>query len=155
MQDRLQFYDEATNSRMRQMFESLPERDQRIYAAVEAYKPGSPGVRAMARFFGISTETIKHGKDNLDYPENLPEPGRQRHKGAGRKGVFVEQPKLEAAFDSLIASHLGGDPMNADVVWTDLQPSGIAAALVKQGFSISETTVRVILKKKKSASASP
>jgi len=40
--------------------------------------------------------------------------------------------------------------MNEDVVWTDLQPSGIVAKLTEQGFSISENTVRVLLKKRHS-----
>jgi len=138
---------------MRQLAESLSERDRRAYAAVEAYKPGSPGVVIVAGIFGMSTETIKKGRDDLDSPERLPPPGRQRHKGPGHKGVCSEQPGLEAAFDTLVETHLGGDPMNVDVVWTDLQPSGIVAKLTDQGFSISENTVRELLKKKTSASA--
>ncbi|MFT6864748.1 MAG: hypothetical protein ACJAVK_003316 [Akkermansiaceae bacterium] len=137
---------------MKRFFESLAERDRRVYAALEAYKPTSPGVGVIATLFGLTPETIRHGRDNLDIPDSLPAPGRQRHEGAGRKGVLAEQPGLEAAFDVLVKNHLGGDPMNEDVIWTDLQPSGIAAALVDQGFSISETTVRELLKKKKSAS---
>jgi len=153
MQDPTEFYDETTVRRMKQFFEGLAERDRRAYAALEAYKPGSPGVGVIAVIFGLTPVTIRHGRDNLDLPGSLPASGRQRHEGAGRKGVLVEQPGLEAAFDALVETHLGGDPMNEDVVWTDLQPSGIAAALVGQGFSISETTVRELLKKKKSASA--
>lgn len=101
----------------------------------------------------MSTETIKRGKNDLDSPERLPAPGRQRHQRAGRKGVCSEQVGLEAAFDALVKTRLGGDPMNEDVVWTDLQPSGIVVKLADQGFSISKSTVRALLKKKKSANA--
>jgi len=153
MQDTPEIYDDDTIRRMRQLAENLSERDRRAYAAVEAYKPGSIGVRAIAKLLGMSTETIKRGKDDLDSPERLPAPGRQRHQGAGRKGVCSEQVGLEAAFDALVKTRLGGDPMNEDVVWTDLQPSGIVVKLADQGFSISKSTVRALLKKKKSANA--
>jgi hypothetical protein len=89
----------------------------------------------------------------LTRPNAFLPPGRQRHKGAGRKGVCSEQRGLEAAFDTLIETPLGGDPMNEDVVWTDLQPSGIVAKPTDQGFSISNNTARELLKKKTSASA--
>jgi len=91
MQNAPEIYDDDTIRRMRQLAENLSERDRRAYAAVEAYKPGSIGVRAIAKLLGMSTETIKRGKDDLDSPERLPAPGLQRHQGAGRKGVWSEQ----------------------------------------------------------------
>ncbi len=48
---------------MKRMAESLSERDRRAYAAVEAYKIGYGGVRAIARLFEMSTETIKRGRE--------------------------------------------------------------------------------------------
>ena len=145
-------YDERTLRHMKRVAESLSERERRAYVASEAYKVG---VRAASRFFGMSTGTIKRGKDDLESPENLPEPGRQRHPGAGRKGVCFEQEGLEEAFDALIKTHLAGDPMNEGVVWTDLQPSNIVRELAREGFSICENTGRALLKKKRFASASP
>lgn len=148
--DFTEIYDELTIKHMKQVAKRLPERDRRAYVAAEAYKVGRGGVRAASRLFGMSTETIKRGKDDLDSPERLPGPGRQRQPGAGRKGVCFEQEGLEAAFDALVKTHLGGDPMNEGVVWTDLQPSGIVDELARRGFSISENTVRSLLKKKDS-----
>lgn len=58
-----------------------------------------------------------------------------------------EQPGLETAFDALVETRLGRDPMNEDVVWTDLQPFEIVAKLNDQGFAISKTPVRDSLKK--------
>jgi len=140
-----EFYDERTIRHMKQVAQGLPEQKRRAYVASEAYKVG---VRAASRLFGMSTETIKRGRDDLDSLECVPESGRQRHSGAGRKGVCFEQEGLEEAFDELVKTHLAGDPMNEDVVWTDLQPSDMVDKLAAQGFSICENTVRALLKKK-------
>lgn len=37
--------------------------------------------------------------------------------------------------------------MNENIVWTDPQPSGMAAELSRQGFTISGNTVRASLRK--------
>jgi hypothetical protein len=95
----------------------------------------------------ISPETIKRGREDLDSPERLPLSGRQRHDGAGRKGVCYEQEGLDEAFDELLEGHIAGDPMNEDIIWTDLQPSTIVSELGLRGYSVSENTVRALLKK--------
>ncbi len=142
-------YDETTNERMKRFAARLSEKDRRAYAAVEAYKLGQGGVTRIADLFGMSPETIKRGRDDLDSPDRLPPSGRQRATGAGRKGVFAEQPGMESAFDELVETHIAGDPMNAEVVWTDLQPSEIVVKLAEQGYRITENTVRAVLKKKR------
>ena len=146
-------YDEITNERMKRFAARLSERDRRAYAAVEAYKLGRGGVSHIAGLFEMSPETIKRGRDDLDCPERLPPCGRQRATGAGRKGVFAEQPGLESTFDALVETHIAGDPMNAEVVWTDLQPSEIVDQLAAQGYCITENTVRAALKKRNSGNA--
>lgn len=141
-------YDETTSDRMKQLAGRLTETDRRAYAAVEAYRLGQGGVTYIAKLFGMSPETIKRGREDLDLPNRLPPSGRQRAVGAGRKGVFSEQPGLEAAFDDLVKTHIAGDPMNADVVWTDLQPSEMVDKLADKGYFITENTVRAALKKR-------
>jgi hypothetical protein len=142
-------YDEITDGRIERLASRLSEKDRRAYAAVEAYKIGNGGVTAISRLLGMSHEKIKKGREELDDPGLLPSDGRQRHSGAGRKGVIEEQPGFEEAFDRIIESHIAGDPMNADVKWTNLQPSGIVAKLFEEGYSATENTVRSLLKKKK------
>lgn len=122
-------YDEVTHKRMIQFASRLSETNRRAYAAVEAYKLGRGGVTAISRLLKISPETVKRGQEDLDSPERLPEAGRQRRQGAGRRGVCAEQPGLETAFDKLLEHHIAGDPMNEDVTWTDLQPSVIVRDL--------------------------
>lgn len=146
-------YDEITNRRMRQFASTLSEVDRRAYAAIEAYKLGHGGVSCISRLLEISPETIKRGQRDLDAPQRLPDAGRLRHKGAGRRGVCAEQPGLEQALDRLLESHIAGDPMNEEIKWTDLQPSTIVTELTLQGYSITENTVRALLKKRSSANA--
>ena len=137
---------------MKTFAQSLSEKDRRAYAAVEAYKLGPGGVTFIAGLFGMSPETIKKGQRDLDDPTRVPCATRQRVDGAGRKGVLVEQPGLEEAFDEVIDSHTAGDPMNADVRWTDLQPSEVVDKLRAEGFGLSENTVRSLLANAISAS---
>lgn len=106
----------------------------------------------VSKLLGMTPETIKHGQRDLDSSDQLPDENRQRRSGAGRKGVFKEQSGLEEAFDAVVEDRIAGDPMNADIKWTDFQPSQIAGKLSGQGFSISENTVRSLLKRKNFAS---
>src|SRR5689334_17909096 len=64
---------------MRGLFESLPERQRRRYAAVEAVKLGRGGLGYLARLLGCDEKTIRRGKRELLEPCALP-PGRSRKK---------------------------------------------------------------------------
>lgn len=147
-------YDEVTQARMKSFARRLSEKDLRAYAAVEAYKFDRGGVAFISDLFGMSPETIKKGQRDLDDPSRLPGEGRQRQVGAGRKGVLVEQPGLQEAFNQVVETHTAGDPMNADIKWTDLQPGQIKTKLKDQGFDLSENTVRSLLANTSSGSES-
>ena len=54
--------------------------------------------------------------------------------GAGRKGVLVEQPGLGEAIGEVIELHTAGDPMNADIEWTDLQPPEMVGKAERKRF---------------------
>ena len=66
---------------MRDLFDSLAERDRRHYAAVEAAKLGRGGLAYLARVLGCDEKTIRRGRRELVQPIPLP-PGRSRKKGA-------------------------------------------------------------------------
>ncbi|MFT6379930.1 MAG: hypothetical protein ACJAXZ_001409 [Akkermansiaceae bacterium] len=51
MTDLSEIYNETTIRRMRRLAKSLSERDRPAYLAVEAYKPGSPGVVVVVGLF--------------------------------------------------------------------------------------------------------
>ena len=61
MIDEFQGYSAEIEDSMQYMFESLNEKDRRHYAAIEAKKLGSVGVKYIAKLFEISEKTIEAG----------------------------------------------------------------------------------------------
>jgi len=77
-------YPPQVEEAMRGLFRSLPERQRRLYAAVEAAKLGRGGLAYLAKVFGCDEKTIRRGKRELAQPPaDPPPPGRSRKKGAG------------------------------------------------------------------------
>lgn len=74
-------YSTEVEAAMLTLFNSLGERERRLYAATEAIKLGHGGVAYLAALFGCSENTIRRGRDELQQPQTLP-PGRSRKKGA-------------------------------------------------------------------------
>ena len=79
-------YPESIEQRMKTFYDSLSEKDQRRYAAVEAAKLGHGGIEYMAALLGCDTKTIRHGQQDL---EALPSGTAQRvrKKGGAASGV--------------------------------------------------------------------
>ena len=67
---------------MRGFFDSLPERERRHFAAVEAAKLGHGGISYLAQILGCDEKTIRRGRRELVQASDLP-PGRSRKKGVG------------------------------------------------------------------------
>jgi hypothetical protein len=62
-------------------FRSLREKDQRRYAAVEAFKLGTGGVPYLAKLLGVDPKTIRQGQADLNNLPDVP-PENVRKKGA-------------------------------------------------------------------------
>src|SRR5258708_24229958 len=62
----------------------LTERQCRVWLGAEARELGSGGVRVVADAVGVSPDTVRRGRDELDDPQPL-EVGRSRVPGGGRK----------------------------------------------------------------------
>lgn len=77
--------DEASRIRMRNFYQTLSEKDQRRYAAVEAKRLGHGGIEYVANLLGCATKTIGRGIQELDSLTDDPAAGRVRRPGAGRK----------------------------------------------------------------------
>jgi hypothetical protein len=75
-------YSPEVEESMRCFFDSLSERDRRLYAAVEAAKLGRGGLIYLAQVLGCDEKTIRRGKREFVQSSVLP-PGRSRKKGAG------------------------------------------------------------------------
>ena len=78
------FQSPATEDAMRRVFDSLNERDRRLYAAAEAVKLGRGGLLYLTRLFCCDPKTIRRGLRELQQDNALP-PGHSRKKGAAEK----------------------------------------------------------------------
>ena len=76
---------EDVERRMRGFYQSLSEKDQRRFAAIEAQRLGHGGVKYIAELFGCSDRMIERAALELDDLPNDPAAGRVRRAGAGRK----------------------------------------------------------------------
>lgn len=65
-------------------FNSLSERNKRLYAAIEAMKLGYYGVNEVAEKYSMHKHTVRRGQKELLSGNLLPE-GRVRISGGGRK----------------------------------------------------------------------
>jgi len=73
-------YPQHIERQMKELYQSLNERERRRYAGVEASKLGRGGVAYISRLLGCDHKTICRGERELDDPPALP-PGRIRKKG--------------------------------------------------------------------------
>lgn len=73
-------YPSDVEETMRRFFESLPERERRHYAAVEAAKLGRGGITYLALVLGCDEKTIRRGRRELSQGSQW-SPGRSRKKG--------------------------------------------------------------------------
>jgi len=69
---------------MKQLYDSLSEKDRRTYAAVEVAKLGHGGTEYISNLLGCDPKTIRHGQQDLENLPPLP-PGKSRKKGVGVK----------------------------------------------------------------------
>lgn len=128
--------------------ELLDEKQRRLFLGLEAVRLGHGGRRRLTEEFGTSFDVIRRGENELRRPELLPEKGRVRHQGGGRKCVEEQHPEVMEALEPIMEGHIAGDPMNASVRWTDLRLPEIQTELAEQGFAFSDKTVGRLVKKK-------
>jgi len=93
-----QQYDETIEGRMKGLFDTLSEKDQRRYAAMEAAKLGHGGIAYVAQVVGCSRRTIERGLAELPTLPRDPAQGRIRRAGAGRKKATEQHPGLATNF---------------------------------------------------------
>ena len=121
----------------------LTERQRRVWLGVEARELGSGGVRIVADAVGVSPDTVRRGRDELDDPQPL-EVGRSRAPGGGRRRTEARDPGLVGALDELVDPESRGDPMTP-LRWTCKSLRGLAAELGNRGHPASATLVARLL----------
>ena len=80
-------YNQEIESKMRQYYSQLNEKDKRHYVAQEALKLGFGGKTYIRQLFGISDYLIRQGiaeLENKSIIEEIPK-GKLRSVGGGRK----------------------------------------------------------------------
>lgn len=65
----------------------LDEQQRRWYAAIEAKKVGHGGATLLAKVTGLSVETIRRGRNELDKELEERPNDRVRKAGGGRKAI--------------------------------------------------------------------
>jgi hypothetical protein len=121
----------------------LNERQRRVWLGAEAGELGSGGVKIVAAAVGVSPDTVRRGRSELEDPEPL-EIGRSRAAGGGRKRAEDLNPGLAAALDELVDPDSRGDPMTP-LRWTSKSLRTLAHELRGQGYRVSATLVQRLL----------
>ncbi len=78
-------WDVAVEQDVRNFHDTLSEKEQRRFAAVQARQLGHGGVKYMAKVLGCSRRTIERELAELDELPHDPAAGQVRRPGAGRK----------------------------------------------------------------------
>ena len=91
---------------------------------------------------GLARETIRNGRREL--ARGVDATARLRRAGAGRPGIDAAQPGLTAALESLVDPVTRGDP-SSPLRWTCKSRAKLTAALVREGWQVSSTTVGRLL----------
>lgn len=80
-------YNPDTEQLLLAYYSSLPEKEQRHYASLEAHKLGYGGKRYIGRLLKISQKTLRKGEKELKQAKLMAEipAGKQRRAGGGRK----------------------------------------------------------------------
>ena len=121
----------------------LDEKTRRYWAAVEAETLGYGGIAAVSKATGMTPRTIKGGIEELNGTIEVSD--KLRRSGGGRKTATHKQPKLLEALKNLVEPYTSGDPIKP-LRWTCKSTYNLSDELKRQGFTISPTVVRGLLK---------
>jgi hypothetical protein len=122
--------------------DALDERARRLWAAAESRAIGYGGDALVSAATGLARQTVRSGRREVE--EGMHLEGRIRRPGAGRPKIQTTQPGVKEALERLVDPLTRGDP-TSPLRWTCKSRAKLAAALVKQGWAISSTTVGRLL----------
>ena len=118
--------------------EALDERGRRLWAAAESNAIGYGGDALVSDATGLSRITIRAGREQIQSGRALGH--RLRAEGGGRPSIEQSQPGLMAALERLVDPLTRGDP-TSPLRWTCKSRAKLTAALNKDGWQVSSTTV--------------
>lgn len=121
---------------------TLNELQARLFIADKALDQGRGGISRLSELTGMSRTTITKAVAELEGGRKLvlPENGRIRDTGAGRKKVEIEDAELKRELKRIVEETTAGDPMSA-LRWTNKSTQAIAEELTRRGHPVSDKTV--------------
>jgi hypothetical protein len=122
---------------------ALNERQWRVYLAVEATKLGLGGISAVARDAHTTRNTIRKGMTEIASGQAYVAGERIRRCGGGRKPLRARDETLVTDLEALLDPK--GDPMSL-LKSTNKSISHLHKALLAQGHTVAETTIRRLLR---------
>jgi transposase len=118
----------------------LNEKQWRQFLALEAQERGS--LLQVAREAGVSKNTVRRGREEIEAGDRYTPGTRQRREGAGRKKKEDQDDTLLADLEGLLDPK--GDPMSL-VKWTTKSMAHLKQALQALGHHVAESTIRRVL----------
>ncbi len=113
------------------MQDCLDEVANRRMLALMA-KSGGRGVQHyIAQRTHTDPKTIERGRKELHQEMELPEPGRVRLEGSGRKSIASHHPEVFDCIHQIVDDHTYGNPMKL-LSWTTLSTEKIAQILEEE-----------------------
>ncbi len=134
---------------MKKLYNTLSEKDKRCYAAIESMLLGHGGDTYIANVLGCNPKTVARGRNEIrNMPYDSGYNKRIRKPGGGRKGYEENIPNVDEKFLDVLKNYTAGNPMNKDIIWTNLTQQEIADRLFeKHNVSVSTTVIAKLLKK--------
>ena len=127
---------ESRTEKYQQMRQLLNEKQWRQFLALEAQERGN--IVQVAREAGVSKNTIKAGRREIQTGERFAPGKRIRGAGGGRKKQEEHDASLQADLEALLEPK--GDPMSL-VRWTTKSVARLKEALQQQGHQLGETAI--------------
>jgi Rhodopirellula transposase DDE domain len=139
---------EAVRTKYLRLRPLMTERLRRQWAACEAESLGRGGTSLVAQATGLSRNTIRSGRRELQYRADRPQddlaPDRVRAPGGGRHLIEHDDTTIVTDLLTLVGSSTRGDP-ESPLRWTSKGVRRIAAELRQQGHAVSHQTVAALL----------
>jgi transposase len=113
-----------------------------LWAAAESRAVSYGGDAVVSAATGLARQTIRGGRREI--ASAVKTTGRVRRPGAGRPDIHKAQPGVARALEQLVDPLTRGDP-TSPLRWTCKSRAKLAAALSKNGWTVSSTTVGRLL----------
>jgi len=124
------------------VFRTLNELQARLFAADKALDLGRGGISRLSVLTGLSRTTITKAVEELESSGKLvvPDEGRVRRVGGGRRKVERVDPGIRDLLGKILEETTAGDPMS-QLRWTSKSTRTLAEELTRLGHPVSWVTV--------------